>query len=505
MRPILMLLVCSLLAAEPPVWVGDPEALARLYPDQDWLVAYGLAEIKPGQESESRAKARAAALGELAQCLRVRVSASTSERWQETHRRDGRSDQGSATMSFASAVDLSSDLELPGAQVEDWLDARLGQVWALARCRRTALFDQASTDARLAQERLARLVQGAVGAASRDSVRNSWLAVQAECDRAESALSIALITSGGATRSGVVEGLSQVRRQRDEAMAALARLEGSPPATLAELAELLARRLDGVPAGTLRLATPTLGDSGFTSPCGLRLGRLLAARIAGQQVVDDPSVRAQHLLLVSLHPEAGRLRVQLRLRRTADGVLLRGTEAGMDLAAAEAEGPVLPVNFAQAAADRAIWEREAVAGSALRVQVLTDRPEEHPVFTEGQVTRLRVRVNREAWVRVVYHLADGQRAVLIDNHHIPADQANSLVELPGEFECSAPFGAEVVQAVAATVPLAPLRVRQQGGYALMLDDLATATAANRGLKLKQPKAELAECRLECSTLPKEKK
>ena len=61
-----------------------------------------------------------------------------------------------------------------------------------------------------------------------------------------------------------------------------------------------------------------------------------------------------------------------------------------------------------------------------------------------------MRVNRPAYVRLVYILANGSKVVLEQAYFIDASKVNQAVEYPDKFEVSAPFGVERLYAVAFT-------------------------------------------------------
>ena len=72
------------------------------------------------------------------------------------------------------------------------------------------------------------------------------------------------------------------------------------------------------------------------------------------------------------------------------------------------------------------------------------------LYTEGETMKVFVRVNREAYIRLLYILADGRRTLLHDSYYIDQSKVNRVVEIPDEFECAPPFGAELLVVAART-------------------------------------------------------
>jgi len=53
-------------------------------------------------------------------------------------------------------------------------------------------------------------------------------------------------------------------------------------------------------------------------------------------------------------------------------------------------------------------------------------------------------------VRLIYHLASKQRALLVNNYYIDESKVNLVYQIPQEFEIAAPYGVEVIQASVQT-------------------------------------------------------
>ena len=69
--------------------------------------------------------------------------------------------------------------------------------------------------------------------------------------------------------------------------------------------------------------------------------------------------------------------------------------------------------------------------------------------------------------QILNHLADGKRALLLNNHFINQSSANHVVMLPDTFIVTEPFGAEVVQVFASTDPFPQMRVEMWNGFEIL--------------------------------------
>ena len=146
-----------------------------------------------------------------------------------------------------------------------------------------------------------------------------------------------------------------------------------------------------------------------------------------------------------------------------------------------------PQNYIQALIEQhAFAEGEFVSGG-LQVEVWTNKGSDHLLYTEGETMTVSVRVNREAHLRLLYILADGRRTLLYDNYYIDQSKANRVVEIPSEFGCAPPFGAELLVVVARTEEFPSIQTYVNDGYLfLSAKDAGQAARDFRGMKQKPP-------------------
>jgi hypothetical protein len=140
----------------------------------------------------------------------------------------------------------------------------------------------------------------------------------------------------------------------------------------------------------------------------------------------------------------------------------------------------------------------------LRLELLTNKGPQNAMFTEGDTLKTFVRVNKPCTVRVFYHAADGTRFVLTgpDDLKLGASQVNVLVPIDSS-TCSAPFGAEILQAFATTDRFEAIRTKlAESGYYTLQSNLESAMVATRGIKKLSGGAALIERRVVITTVPK---
>ena len=160
-----------------------------------------------------------------------------------------------------------------------------------------------------------------------------------------------------------------------------------------------------------------------------------------------------------------------------------------------------PQNYKQALIEQYAFAEGEFVSSGLQVEMWTDKGSEHLLYTGGETMKVFVRVNREAYIRLLYILADSRRTLLYDNYYIDQSKINRAVEIPQEFECAPPFGAELMVVVARTEPFPPIQTYESDGYHfLSAKDAGQAARDFRGMKKKQPDVQQSEVRLVLTTM-----
>lgn len=481
-------------AAASPDWVETGGRSAR-HPADRYVTGYGQAR---GRDAEVRA--RQAATASLAQAIQVRVEFEL-----EDDRRvgDGRYDERVAALTRT-----TSEIELQDVRFEIHRDTRRVHALAIlergrAAARRLRLRDRAlvRAEACVADLELARETVGpdpglrAPGSDAPGLVR--CRAAQAEALRHD-AVSVAL---GGARVEPEVDArLVHVARALDREERARA---AAPARTLGEAADRLAAQLvdQGVERPT-RLDVAPLVDASTDLPSPF--GQVMAVeveRALAQAWADASSTRRdpRRFALEGTHLDGGdALRLTVVAREFGTGTLLGSAAVSVPRDAVPDGVALRPPNWAPALEQR---ERLAIAHGppdaqasadpgpgALRVEVWTDRGRERVHYTEGEAIRVFLRVNRPAWVRLVYVLSNGLTVPIDESFRVAADRAHTAIAYPGRLEVVAPFGVEMLHAAAyeeKPPPLATRVVEVAGERYEVIDHGVDALVLARGVRVRR--------------------
>ncbi len=162
----------------------------------------------------------------------------------------------------------------------------------------------------------------------------------------------------------------------------------------------------------------------------------------------------------------------------------------------------LPQNFILASTQNKIFSKNEIVGGDLKLEVWTNKGQDNLLYSENDTLKIYIRVNKECYVRCVYHMADSSSVLLLDNYYIGTDKVNKLYQIPDEFVCSEPYGIEVMQVNAQTEKFDPLLTKEQYGYNFITENLGTIVEKTRGFKrVKKTKISRAEQRLMLTTMP----
>ena len=107
--------------------------------------------------------------------------------------------------------------------------------------------------------------------------------------------------------------------------------------------------------------------------------------------------------------------------------------------------------------------RKALTGKELEVDVWTDQDSEQSVYYEGEDITIYCQVNKPAYIRFVYVLADGSYTLLHDSTYIDETKVGKPVSI-GEFSVVPPFGSEKLIVLAQKNPHPKVDTTEKGRY-----------------------------------------
>lgn len=475
-----------------PGWVTTGGRSLR-HPNRAFLTGFALAE---GTNAVERAKAQAAA--DLARSITVRIE---TELDQVSAEKDG-----SEQYSIAARTRATSEVRLENLGYE--VHHSGAKSYALAYIARTDLArslrgrrDAGAARARAAFEGGQKLEkQTEEGAALR-----RYYETRAPLAEAMEAATILRATSEVTPADGAVQAeLHSLSISVDDRTRALLK---RPVSSLSDGVEVLSFQLaqQGLLAPKQLTVEPlTYGTTSFSSAFGRQLSQDLERAVLKQKAAKvTPS---QQVVIRGSYNEAnGEVRIGLVARDVATGRPTAAADVRVPKKALPPGLALLPQNFEQALVDQHLLASGEQISGDLSVQVWTHKGERNLVFSESDEVRLFLRVNRSAYVRLMYLLVNGQRVLLEQSYFVDASKANHAVEYPDVFEVSPPFGVERIYATAFTErppPLATKKVLVDGEeYEVLADDLSEVVVRTRGLKKKKKAVnQIAEANLTITTL-----
>ena len=221
---------------------------------------------------------------------------------------------------------------------------------------------------------------------------------------------------------------------------------------------------------------------------------------------------ADYIITGSYWEETDRLRVLAQCRELKSGTVVASTsvEFASDLLPAAMQ--LKPENFQSAMAQQMAFAQQIIDSDQFQLEVWTDRGQDALLYGQGELMKIYLRSNRPCYVRLIYILADGQKTLLLDNLPINAESVNrslSVNELKDlDFECAAPFGAEMLVAVGRTDQFDPLKTVEKDGYDFLPvsqpEEVAYLSRDVRGFKRRQrddASIQQTESKLMITTVP----
>lgn len=501
--PRLFVVACFLLLptlwlarAQTPDWVEGQGRSSR-YPEKTFLTGYGMVAGKdfPDRAGES---AIANARKNLIEKVRITIQSVTSSKSEEA---------GDTYSSFySSAVQSTSGLEIQGLESATFADN--GLVHALVYVKRAALEE-------LYGQRVASLKQEIDGKVSTaQSLDRSGRTTQAldeyvSCYPLVRQLEESQSILAAVRMSNPLNELQQYASTNEITIAvireAILKLVQRPLKSPEDLAWFLVYQLkeqrgtESIPV----LVTPCVyQDTRLGSPFS-RYFKPVVEQKLGELTRWSVLQEGQpaYILSGSYWEQPARVKFILTLRSVNDGRVIASAEATVDNKVLLSSGRSLkPANYKAALADQKVFARDEITGGGLTLEAWTNKQPQGNLFTEGEKMKVLVRVNMPCFLRFIYHMADGKRVLLLNEYYMDESKVNLAYEVPQEFECTAPFGAEVLQLFARTDRFEKVKTRRVEGFDYLQEDLNSVVAGTRGMKAAKPRTMQSEQRIVITTM-----
>ncbi len=200
--------------------------------------------------------------------------------------------------------------------------------------------------------------------------------------------------------------------------------------------------------------------------------------------------------------EGDDVRCIAKVVRIVDSRYVGGAEAVLSRSALENRHLALrPQNFNRIVKDQKAYDIGEKQGQKVKLDVWTNKGKENLVFAEGDTMQVFVRVDRPCYIRMVYHLASGQKILLgEDSYLIEGGNVNTPIPLQ-QFVCRPPFGGEMLHVFASSEKFTPARVSEVDGYVILQEDMKEFLAVTRGMKVTTAGTFQAEASISLTTVP----
>jgi len=493
------------LSAQTPAWV-DYEQRQQLYPLEEYFIGFASdKQDKQGSENELLGNIKMSAKEELVNTVQITVESISSQYMSEVN------DQFSK--SFKTASTSFSKMDLSGLQTQTYFDKRKKTGYALAWVKKEDLIDYYLEQLEQHKLSIAAKISAAEHYISNDNKKDALKAYY-ECmplfREAESAYAIVILLRASKDQ------ITQINEYEVRVKQGIESLHLSEQLNLSELCSILSYSLQ-IQTGdfneSIRLGSFTFEDTRMSSPFSRRFINAFQ-----KELIEEGNYNIN-----MSEPKPGDFESDYLLKGTywQDGqdikviAILRNVKTGKAIASSEGHLPLewlnqrdisyKPENFGQAAESLQLFKSNEITNGGMQLDLYTNKGFDNPIFEEDEQMQLYIRVNHECYIRIVDHMADGSKVLLVDNLFIGSDKVNMTVPILDLFQCAAPFGVEFLQANAQTKPFPALHTTQQYGYAFIQDDLSKLLSNTRGF-IKVSNEDLkAEKRVVVTTMKKMEK
>ncbi|MCS7005389.1 MAG: DUF4384 domain-containing protein [Cytophagales bacterium] len=489
---------------EKPNWIDYRERLAN-YPESQYLIGYSAQVIPKGEDlHQFLDKQKAAARTELSQSVQVNIK---SISMMNIENLDAKTHEYFQNISSA-----YTNVDIAGLKTETYYDEKKGIAYAFCYAKKMQVRE--STYAKLSNY-LSAMQQKIATAQNFAQKGQKQLALKTYMEiyplYAEIENLHTLLIALGARNNDL--GIEQYQAEKEKVRSEIEMLAQSEMEDLEDAAFFIANSLklqkeNGL-QGTIRLLPLTYADSEIASHFSRRFqteleNKLVTVggfRVSSQAIPSSGTYKEEYTLTGTYRDENNSLKIKVVLRESQSKQAIAAAEARIPLSyLAQNKIEFKPENFDEIYNQAKEFQKGQISGGGLQVQIWTNKGESNLIFVKGERMKLYVKANRECFLRVIYHLADGEKVLLLDNYYVSPENVNKVYELPYEFECSEPFGVETLQLNAQTQAFEPLQTETIYGYKFIREDFKNTLVKTRGFKPVQETAATTERRLRITTM-----
>lgn len=507
---ILFLIINSInLQAQQPKWI-DPDTRKASYPASAYLVGYASEKnLSKQDENDLLLKLEAYAKSQLSES--VIVSITSMSELTSTEEKDKFQDY------FKKNCTSSTSMNIAGIKIENFYDKKAATGYALVYVKKETLSELYKNTIDLKIKTIAQKIESAEKYTSSNDNQNA-LKNYVECyplfREIEEAQGIYLALKAQFTDEAVLK-IKETSDFKIKVDKGIKLLQKSATSTIDDACFFLANGFSlqtGKRNESVRLANISYKDTKMGSEFSRKFSSVFEQKListGGYNITTEAIVpgaegsRNKFIITGTYWDEGENIKV-IAIMRNSELKAVASAEAYIPQAWFKSNNILfVPENFKEAYSNMKAFTKDEVKGGDLIVEVWTNKGNENIIYTKGDKMKLFVRANKECYLRFVYYLADGSKALLLDNYYISSDKVNMVYELPYEFECSEPFGIETLQLNAQTDQFQSLSVKKQDGYDFIQDNLAEVLVKTRGMKRVDNKVNMkAEKRIIITTMTK---
>jgi len=503
MKTLLCVFSISLLFSQTPEWVTK-QGKSSKHPEFQFLTGYGIESVEnDAQKEKAKGNAIADARKNLIEKIRINIQSTVAAKSEETG--------GAFSSFFSSATQSTSNLEIQGLETETFYDDDEEEMHAFVFVKRDHLVLLYSSKVSALKKEIEDKIQLAKtmeGQKKSTQALNEYLSCYPLVRQLEESQSILTFVKV----SNSLNELEQTAKTNEVTVGqireAVSKIVQRPINTVDDLAWFLSYQLkdqaEQKQSGKIQtLVTPLVyQDTKIGSSFSRYFNQVLEQKLPEVAQWDAVAqAGAPYVLTGSYWEQKERVKFLINMRSIKDGRIVASAEATVPISIiATSNRSMTPENYKSALADQKIFAEGESAGGGLMVEAWTNKETQGNLFTEGEKMKVTVRVNMPSYIRFIYHLADGKRALLYNEYFLDATKVNVAYEIPQEFECSPPFGSEVLQIFARTDKFDPAPIESIDGYDYLKEDLKSFLVKTRGFKASKPATMQSETRINLTTM-----
>jgi len=507
---VITILIFSTLSvdAKVPDWVRNFDC-GEKYPVKLYLTGFGIAT---GEISEATGVAQESARGEVSRTIVVNINSLISSVREEKNEQY-KQELSSISQSSSSLQDVM------GLKVDKFVegDKNNSTVYAVAYANRADLQNIYSQERQDLIQQINTIITDAQAYESKSETMDAvtkYLSLYPFYERLKEAEMVLLVVNESRTIKNAFDELDAETQESNkttllsqtEVTNKIDRLLSESLGSLDEVAMAVVMRLSkqiSMPTGKVLVVPLTYQDTKmgssfarhFRAELENQIIQLSNWKVAEQvqsfspkssQIMRDLARESgAELILSGTYWERGKeVKLMVNIREINSGKVLAGTELTFDPQILPENVNLKPENFESALVTQGAFGQGEIVSGQLQAETWTNKGNENLIYTAGETMKVFVRTNREAHIRLLYILADGRWTLLYDDFYIDQSKINRAVEIPGEFECDPPYGAEMLVVIARTEQFEPLETIEEDGYQFINKEPIVPQATARSLASK---------------------